>query len=83
MGVVVWMIKIIVLWGCIIGYFNQGGKELDFYFMWSLEFEYVKLFKQIEDFELLEFLVYILENFYLYEIDNMVNQFLFLYILVQ
>lgn len=85
MGVAAWMIKAIALWGRIIGYLNQGGKELDPHPMWSPDSEYSKLIKQTEDFltELPESLVYTPENLHLHETDNMANQFLFLHISIQ
>jgi hypothetical protein len=85
MGVAAWMIKAITLWGRIIGYLNQGGKELDPHPMWSPDSEYSKLIKQTEDIltELPESLVYTPENLHLHETDNMANQFLFLHISIQ
>ena len=85
MGVAAWMIKAIALWGRIIGYLNQGGKELDPHPMWSPESEYSKLIKQTEDIvtDLPDFLAYTPENLHLHETDNMANQFLFLHISIQ
>ncbi|KAL2155932.1 hypothetical protein VTH82DRAFT_674 [Thermothelomyces myriococcoides] len=85
MGVAAWMIKAIALWGRIISYLNQGGKELDPHPMWSPESEYSKLLKQTEDFinELPESLAYTPENLKVHETDNMANQFLFLHISIQ
>ncbi|KAK4123652.1 hypothetical protein N657DRAFT_536529, partial [Parathielavia appendiculata] len=85
MGVAAWMIKAIALWGRIIGYLNQGGKELDPHPMWSPESEYAKLLKQTEDFlaELPESLAYTPENLKGHETDSMANQFLFLHISIQ
>ncbi|KAL2021043.1 hypothetical protein VTK56DRAFT_7698 [Thermocarpiscus australiensis] len=85
MGVAAWMIKAIALWGRIIGYLNQGGKELDPHPMWSPESEYAKLLKQTEDFltDLPESLIYTPENLHVHETDNMANQFLFLHISIQ
>ncbi|KAK4163437.1 fungal-specific transcription factor domain-containing protein [Cladorrhinum sp. PSN259] len=83
MGVAAWMIKVIALWGRIIGYLNQGGKELDPHPMWHPDSEYAKLIKQTEEFELPESLAYTPENLHLHETDNMANQFLFLHISMQ
>ncbi|KAK1751566.1 fungal-specific transcription factor domain-containing protein [Echria macrotheca] len=85
MGVAAWMIKVIALWGRIIGYLNQGGKELDPHPMWSPESTYTKLIKQTDDIvaELPESLAYTPENLHLHETDNMANQFLFLHISIQ
>ena len=85
MGVAAWMIKAIALWGRIISYLNQGGKELDPHPMWSPESEYARLLKQTEDFlsELPESLAYTPENLKVHETENMANQFLFLHISIQ
>ncbi|KAL2159561.1 hypothetical protein VTH06DRAFT_2130 [Thermothelomyces fergusii] len=85
MGVAAWMIKAIALWGRIISYLNQGGKELDPHPMWSPESEYSKLLRQTEDFigELPESLAYTPENLKAHDTDNMANQFLFLHISIQ
>lgn len=85
MGVAAWMIKVIALWGRIIGYLNQGGKELDPHHMWSPESQYSKLIKQTDDLavELPDSLAYTPENLHLHETDNMANQFLFLHISLQ
>ncbi|KAL1835559.1 hypothetical protein VTJ49DRAFT_6458 [Mycothermus thermophilus] len=85
MGVAAWMIKAIALWGRIISYLNQGGKELDPHPMWSPESEYAKLLKQTDDFltDLPESLVYSPENLKAHETDGMGNQFLFLHISIQ
>ncbi|KAL2126282.1 hypothetical protein VTI74DRAFT_1266 [Chaetomium olivicolor] len=85
MGVAAWMIKAIALWGRIIGYLNQGGKELDPHPMWSPDSEYTKLLKQTEDFvtELPESLSYTSDNLKVHETENMANQFLFLHISIQ
>ncbi|KAK3332531.1 fungal-specific transcription factor domain-containing protein [Cercophora scortea] len=85
LGVAAWMIKAIALWGRIIGYLNQGGKELDPHPMWNPESEYTKLIKQTDDLvsDLPESLAYTPENLHLHETDNMANQFLFLHISIQ
>ncbi|AEO69502.1 uncharacterized protein THITE_60403, partial [Thermothielavioides terrestris NRRL 8126] len=85
MGVAAWMIKAIALWGRIIWYLNQGGKELDPHPMWSPDSEYTKLLMQTENFltELPESLAYSAENLKAHESDNMANQFLFLHISIQ
>ena len=85
MGVAAWMIKVIALWGRVIGYLNQGGKELDPHPMWSPESGYSKLIKQTDDIvsELPPSLAYTPENIRLHETDNMANQFLFLHISIQ
>lgn len=85
MGVAAYMIRVIGLWGRIINYLNQGGKELDENPMWSPDSEYTKLIKQTEDIvaSLPETLAYTPENLHLHDTEGMANQFLFLHISVQ
>ncbi len=85
MGVAAWMIRAIALWGRIISYLNQGGKELDPHPMWDPEAEYTKLIKQAEDIQesLPAGLRYTQENLHVHETENMANQFLFLHISIQ
>lgn len=85
MGVAAYMIKAISLWGRVISYLNQGGKELDPHPMWSPESGYTTLIKQTEDVlaNLPESLAYTPENLHLHETENMANQFLFLHIALQ
>ncbi|EAA26713.1 zinc finger transcription factor 1 [Neurospora crassa OR74A] len=85
LGVAAWMIKAISLWGRIINYLNQGGRELDPHPMWSPESGYAKLIKQTEDIltDLPDSLLYTPDNLHLHETDNMANQFLFLHIAIQ
>ncbi|KAH8910015.1 hypothetical protein BR93DRAFT_447332 [Coniochaeta sp. PMI_546] len=85
MGVAAYMIKAISVWGRVISYLNQGGKELDPHPMWSPDSEYTRLIKQTEDVlaNLPESLAYTPENLHLHETENMANQFLFLHIALQ
>ncbi|KAK1535495.1 fungal specific transcription factor domain-containing protein [Colletotrichum paranaense] len=85
MGVAAHMIKTISLWGRVINYLNQGGKELDPHPIWSPESEYTKLLQQSEDLldNLPEFLRYSPENVALHDTEKMANQFLFLHIAMQ
>ncbi|KAJ9155093.1 Zinc finger transcription factor 1 [Pleurostoma richardsiae] len=85
MGVAAYMIRVIALWGRIINYLNQGGKELDEHPMWSPDSEYSKLIKQTDDVvaDLPESLQYSHENLHLHDTEGMANQFLFLHISIQ
>lgn len=84
MGVAAYMVRAIALWGRIINYLNQGGKEMDPHPFWSPESEYTKLIQQAD--ELLESLPdslkYNSDNLQLHNTENMANQFLFLHITV-
>ncbi|TLD33484.1 hypothetical protein PspLS_00320 [Pyricularia sp. CBS 133598] len=85
MGVAAYMVRSIAVWGRIINYLNQGGKELDPHPMWSPDAEYAKLIKQSEDLpaSLPESLQYNRENLKLHDTEGMANQFLFLHISLQ
>jgi hypothetical protein len=85
MGVAAYMVRAIALWGRIISYLNQGGKDLDPNPMWSPESEYAKLSQEAEDImtNLPESLKYSPENLQLHNTENMANQFLFLHISIQ
>ncbi|TLD05422.1 uncharacterized protein PgNI_10011 [Pyricularia grisea] len=85
MGVAAYMVRSIAIWGRIINYLNQGGKELDPHPMWSPDAEYAKLIKQSEDLpaSLPDSLQYNRENLKLHDTEGMANQFLFLHISIQ
>lgn len=85
MGVAAYMIRSIALWGKIINFLNQGGKEADRLSMWDTDSEYSSLLKQAEDFAqgLPDGLKYTSENLHLHDTEGMANQFLFLHISIQ
>lgn len=85
MGVAAYMIKAVAIWGRVINYLNQGGKDLDDKPMWDPDSEYMKLIKQAEDMatSLPESLVYNPDNLHLHDTEGMANQFLFLHIAIQ
>ncbi|KAI0013720.1 zinc finger transcription factor 1 [Xylariaceae sp. FL0662B] len=85
MGVAAYMVRAIALWGEIINFLNQGGKDSDERTMWETNSEYAKLIKQAEDFaeSLPDGLKYSAENLHLHHTEGMANQFLFLHISIQ
>ncbi|WYZ40196.1 hypothetical protein EsH8_IV_000537 [Colletotrichum jinshuiense] len=85
MGVAAHMIKTIALWGRVINYLNQGGKEHDAHPIWSAESGYARLLQEAEDLinNIPDFLQYTPENLQLHDTEKMVNQFLFLQIAMQ
>jgi hypothetical protein len=85
MGVAAYMIRSIALWGKIINFLNQGGKEADEHPMWHADSEYFTLLKQAEDFAegLPGGLKYSSENLHLHDTEAMANQFVFLHISIQ
>ncbi|KAI0194167.1 fungal-specific transcription factor [Astrocystis sublimbata] len=85
MGVAAYMIRAIALWGRIISFLNQGGKEIDDHSMWETDSGYASLLKQAEAFpeNLPDGLKYNTENLHLHKTEGMANQFLFLHISVQ
>ncbi|KAI0128420.1 zinc finger transcription factor 1 [Xylariales sp. AK1849] len=85
MGVAAYMIRSIALWGKIINFLNQGGKETACQSMWDTGSEHSMLLKQAEDFAegLPDGLKYTSENLHLHDTEGMANQFLFLHISIQ
>ncbi|KAI0902216.1 zinc finger transcription factor 1 [Annulohypoxylon nitens] len=85
MGVAAYMVRAIALWGRIINFLNQGGKDTDEQPMWETDSEYTALLKQAEDFadNLPDGLKYSAENLHLHQTEGMANQFVFLHISVQ
>ncbi|CAJ2509948.1 Uu.00g058480.m01.CDS01 [Anthostomella pinea] len=85
MGVAAYMIRSIALWGKIINFLNQGGKDIDDHTMWDDGSEYSSLTKLAEDFadSLPDGLRYNAENLRLHKTEGMANQFLFLHISIQ
>ncbi|CAK7197428.1 hypothetical protein SEUCBS139899_000075 [Sporothrix eucalyptigena] len=84
MGVAAYMIRAIAVWGRVINYLNQGGKELDPRPMWDPESGYTKLVKQVDDMllSLPPSLAFSQENLHLHDSEGMANQFLFLHIAI-
>lgn len=85
MGVAAYMVRAIALWGRIINFLNQGGKDIDAHPMWEPDSEYASLLKDAEDFseKLPDGLKYNAENLHLHQTEGMANQFLFLHISIQ
>ncbi|KAI0396908.1 fungal-specific transcription factor [Xylariaceae sp. FL0594] len=85
MGVAAYMIRAIALWGRIISFLNQSGKEEDDHPMWDPDSGYASLLKQAEEFpdNLPDGLKYSAENLHLHKTEGMANQFLFLHISIQ
>ncbi|KAE9576867.1 putative transcriptional regulatory protein [Colletotrichum fructicola] len=85
MGVAAHMIKTIAIWGKIITYLNQGGKELDPHPIWSPESQYATLMREAEEQlnNIPDFLKYSPENLQLHDTERMANQYLFLHIAMQ
>ncbi|TPX12109.1 uncharacterized protein E0L32_007224 [Thyridium curvatum] len=85
MGVAAYMIKAIAVWGRVINYLSQGGKELDPHPMWSPESGYSNLVKQTDEMlsTLPDTLTYTKDNLHQHDTDGMANQFLFLHIAIQ
>lgn len=85
MGVAAYIIRSIALWGRIISYLNQGGKEMDPEPMWNESREFAKLTKDAEDLisTLPESLKYSSENLELHSTEHTASQFLLLHISMQ
>jgi hypothetical protein len=82
MGVAAFMIRSIALWGRIILYHFQGGKEADPHKLWDPASQFQELVKQTEEFvgTLPESLTYTADNLIAHHTEGLANQFLFLHI---
>ncbi|KFY90609.1 hypothetical protein V500_05073, partial [Pseudogymnoascus sp. VKM F-4518 (FW-2643)] len=85
MGVAAFTIRSIALWGRIIIYYFQGGRDRDPASIWADDSEFAELRVQSEAFErsLPDLLQYTPENLSAHETQGLGNQFLFLHITVQ
>lgn len=85
MGVAAFTIRSIALWGRIIIYYFQGGRDRDPAPIWAEDSEFADLHVQSEAFErsLPDLLQYRPDNLSAHETQGLGNQFLFLHITVQ
>ncbi|KAL7755501.1 hypothetical protein ACKLNR_014599 [Fusarium oxysporum f. sp. zingiberi] len=85
MGVAAFLIRAIALWGRIITYLSQGGKDLDLNPMWEDESHYVKHLNDAVNLEasLPLSLKYSAENLEVHKTENTASQFLFMHICLQ
>ncbi|KAI5459928.1 fungal-specific transcription factor domain-containing protein [Mariannaea sp. PMI_226] len=85
MGVAAFMVRAIAIWGQIIMYLNQGGREMDPHAMWAPESQYTKLVSDAESFEstLPQLLRYSPENIEIHKTEHRAGQFFFLHICIQ
>ncbi|KAL5584074.1 hypothetical protein FOVSG1_015425 [Fusarium oxysporum f. sp. vasinfectum] len=85
MGVAAFLIRAIALWGRIITYLSQGGKDLDPNPMWEDESQYVKHLNDAVNLEasLPLSLKYSAENLEVHKTENTPSQFLFMHICLQ
>lgn len=82
MGVAAYIIRSIALWGRIIIYHFQGGRDRDAHAIWEAESEFAALKKQTEEFvdSLPDELKFTQANINAHETDGLANQFMFLHI---
>ncbi|KAH6694165.1 fungal-specific transcription factor [Plectosphaerella plurivora] len=85
MGVAAYMIKTIALWGRVITYLNQGGRDLDPHPLWHPQSVYTRLIKEADELlaSLPTSLIFTTENLRMHETEKLANQFLFLHIALQ
>ncbi|UPK94524.1 hypothetical protein LCI18_005459 [Fusarium solani-melongenae] len=85
MGVPAYLIRAIALWGRIITYLSQGGKEADPHPMWDKESQYAKLLGDVQGLEagLPASLKYSPENLEVQKTENTASQFLFMHVCLQ
>ncbi|KAJ0130008.1 hypothetical protein HZ326_26887 [Fusarium oxysporum f. sp. albedinis] len=85
MGVAAFLIRAIALWGRIIKYLSQGGKDLDPNPLWEDESHYMKHLSDVVNLEasLPLSLKYSAENLEVHKTENTPSQFLFMHICLQ
>ncbi|EXL39646.1 hypothetical protein FOCG_17758 [Fusarium oxysporum f. sp. radicis-lycopersici 26381] len=85
MGVAAFLIRAIALWGRIITYLSQGGKDLDPNPLWEDGSHYMKHLNDAVNLEasLPLSLKYSVENFDVHKTENTPSQFLFMHICLQ
>ncbi|KAK7403870.1 hypothetical protein QQX98_010374 [Neonectria punicea] len=85
MGVAAYLIRTIAIWGQIINYLNQGGKEMDSHEMWEPESKFTKLLSDAAGFEsaLPPSLKYSAENVEVHKTENTAAQFFFVHVCIQ
>ncbi|KAK5989132.1 putative transcriptional regulatory protein [Cladobotryum mycophilum] len=85
MGVSAYTIRSISIWGRIITYINQGGRDTDSHPMWSPESEYGKLVRQTEGLlrSLPEAIQYSRKNLEIHRTENTASHLLFLHMSIQ
>ncbi|KAF2161759.1 hypothetical protein M409DRAFT_27815 [Zasmidium cellare ATCC 36951] len=82
MGVAAYLIRLVAIWGKLINYLNQGGKERDEHPMWSEESSFYDIKRATEAWKesLPPALHYNQENLQNHASEKIANQFLFLHI---
>ncbi|PWW73411.1 hypothetical protein C7212DRAFT_354255 [Tuber magnatum] len=82
MGVAAYMVRVVALYGRVVKYLNQGGKERDPCEIWEPDSQFASLNKEINQFEksLPSHLRYTPENMQVHITENLVGQFVFVHI---
>ncbi|KAK4507407.1 hypothetical protein PRZ48_001142 [Zasmidium cellare] len=82
MGVAAYLIRLVAIWGKLINYLNQGGKERDEHPMWSEDSSFYGIKRSTEAWKeaLPASLQYTPENLQNHASEKIANQFLFLHI---
>ncbi|KAF4974925.1 hypothetical protein FZEAL_8255 [Fusarium zealandicum] len=84
-GVAAYLIRAVALWGRMITYLSQGGKDADPSPMWNCESQYAKLLEDVLSLEatLPYSLKYSAENLEVQKTENTASQFLFMHVCIQ
>ncbi|CUS08537.1 unnamed protein product [Tuber aestivum] len=82
MGVTAYMVRVVALYGRVVKYLNQGGKERDPREIWEPNSQFASLNKEISQFEnsLPSRLRYTPENMQVHITEHLVGQFVFVHI---
>ncbi|CAK4031506.1 transcriptional regulatory [Lecanosticta acicola] len=82
MGVAAYLIRLVSIWGRLINYLNQGGKERDEHHMWSEGSNFQSIKNAVEGWKktLPSSLEYSSENLQYHASEKIANQFIFLHL---
>ena len=84
MGISAYIIRAIVIWGCLVDYLNLGGKARDTHPLWHPDSGYMQLRRQIDEFSsaLPSSFIFSYENLQIHASEKIANHFLFLHIII-
>ncbi|KAK8915615.1 putative transcriptional regulatory protein [Metarhizium anisopliae] len=85
MGVAAYTVRAIAIWGRIVAYLHQGGKEMDSYPLWSETSNYTSLVQQVDELQrtLPDSLQYSTDNLSLHSTEKTASQFLLMHLSIQ
>ncbi|KHO00695.1 zinc finger transcription factor 1 [Metarhizium album ARSEF 1941] len=85
MGVAAYTIRAVAIWGRIVSYLHQGGKEMDSHPLWSDMSDYTRLVQHVDKLQrtLPDSLQYSMDNLGLHTTEKTASQFLLMHLTIQ